>query len=115
MYFISSSEVDWFIDARGHEGLRPVGIVMANTIIPGRIIHPHVDWFPWATPRNKMEGSAAFLREVSKRYKLFIYADEESIPFWTRMTQYRILRRGCKVLEHFSMREHSMFFYTVGP
>ena len=115
MDFIGAAEMDWIIDARGHEGIRPVGLVMGNWIMPGRILHPHVDWFPWATPRNKMEGIAAFLRETSKRYKLFVYAADEAIPFYTRMTQYRILRRGCKVLDHFSMREHSMFFYTVGP
>ena len=112
---IGAVDYDWIIEARGTEGIRPVGLVLAHSFPDGRIVVPHVDWFPWATSRNIMEGSAVYLREVNKRFKIFIYSDEQSEPFWHRMVQYRILRRGCKVIDHFSRGDFSMFYYTRGP
>jgi len=106
---------DWIIEAKGDEGIRPVGLILAYAFPDGRIITPHVYWFPWATGRNKMEGSAVYLKEIGKRFKIFLHVDMESVPFWKRMVQYHILRQGCKVTEHYANGDDSMFFYTVGP
>jgi len=112
---ISGAAYDWIIEARGNEGIRPIGLVLANVMLAGRGIDPHVDWFPWATARNKFEGSAAFLREVHKQHKIFIFSDKESKPFWTRMCQYRILCKGCNVRDCYVRGETSTMYYTVGP
>lgn len=112
---IGSVQYEWIIDAKGVDGTRPVGLILADSRAAGRAIEPHVDWFPWATSRNCMEGSAAFLKHIGKRHKIFIYSDEPSIPFWERMIRYGILRRGCKIVDYFAMGEHTVFFYTAGP
>lgn len=106
---------DWIIEARGNEGLRPVGLILAKDWASGRGIEPHIDWFPWATPRNKFEGIATFLREVGKRLKIIVYTDAASEEFYIRMTRYRILRKGCRILDYYARGEHSLMFYTSGP
>lgn len=104
---------DWMLEARNEGGMRPVGIILASNF--GRGIEPFVQWFPWATPRNKIETTAMFLREVSSRFKIFVCAEESALKFWGAFTSYGLIRRGCKVLDYFSKGEHAMMFYTVGP
>jgi len=112
---LASADYDWIIEAKGADGLRPVGLVLALSVANGRGIEPHVAWFPWASGRNKMEGSAIFLREHARQFKVFIYACDADEPFWLRMTNYRILRKGCRIIDYYARGEHSMMFYTVGP
>lgn len=112
---IGSASYDWILEARGEEGNRPVGLILGTSLASGRAIEPFVQWFPWATTRNQMEGTAAFLREVSRRFKVFVFAEEASSDFWARFIHYGLIRRGCKVIDHFARGEHAMMFYTVGP
>ncbi len=112
---VGSVPYDWIIEAQGVDGLRPAGLVLAKDWAAGRGIEPHVDWFPWATPRNRFEGSAVFLREVGKQLKIVIYSDAESEAFWIRIMRYRMLRKGCRILNFFDKGKHSFMFYTVGP
>jgi len=111
---LARADYDWIVEARQNDNMRPVGVILAHALPDGRRIEPHVDWFPWATPRNKLEGLAAFLREVSKRFKILVYVEEREQNFWERLKQYRLLRHGCKVIDHFDRGEHAFFFYTVG-
>ena len=39
----------------------PVGVVAA--IVRGQNYEPHVEWFEWATPQNKLRGAVAFLQK----------------------------------------------------
>ena len=106
---------DWIIEAKGNTGPRPVALVLAGTVGAGRIIEPHVEWMPWATNRNKVEAVSTFLRDVGRSWKIFIFVDERNEPFWRRMVRYRILRRGCKVSDHFARGDDAWFYYTTGP
>lgn len=112
---LGAVDFDWIIDAKSENGMRPVGIVLGNFRAAGRGVEPHVEWFPWATPRNKLEGSATFLYEVGKRYKSFIYSTEDNTVFWDRVCLYRVLKRGCKIGEYFGPKEGAMMYYTPGP
>lgn len=112
---IASTDHDWILEARGNTGPRPVGLVLAANMGRGRAIEPHVDWFPWATGRNKVEASAVFLRDVSRNWKVFVFADAENAAFWHRMVRYRILRRGCKVPDYYARGDDAWMFYTMGP
>lgn len=114
---ILAAELDWIVEAPtpDNDGMRPVGLILAHACKDGRRIEPHIDWFPWASPRNKFEGIAAFLREVSRQYKILIYVEADQSKFWERLKNYRILVRGCRILDHYSRGEHAMFYYTVGP
>lgn len=115
MEFLGIADLDWIVEARHKEGIRPVGLVLAYAMLDGRRIEPHIDWFPWATPRNKLEGMAAYLRDVSKQYKILVYVKTDETLMWERLTKYRILCRACKIRDHYSRGEHAMHYYTAGP
>lgn len=111
---IESSDLAFMIDGPGEDGIRPIGIVLARIFAKGNAIEPHVDWFPWATGRNKMEGSATFLRQVKRQFKIFLFIDQPNLKFWERICQYRLLTKGCKVIDHYGPGEHAMMYYTTG-
>lgn len=102
---------DWIVESRFQEGIAPIGFFIAQS--RGEAIEPYVEWFPWATARNKIECAVAFLKEVSKQQKLIIFSREDYAGFWSRMVQYGVARRGCKVIDYFSRGEHALMFYTV--
>lgn len=109
---IASCPYDWILEAKGKEGIRPVGLVLGQNV--GRGIEPFVEWFPWATKRNQIEAAAAFLKEISPRFKIFVFADEPEDKFWGRFVRRGMIRRGCKVVDYFSRGEHALMFYTAG-
>ncbi len=109
---------DWILEAQGSDGLRPVGLILAQRVVTGKdvdrvVIEPFVEWFPWATPRNQIEATAAFLKYISKDLKIFVFAPEEATKFWTLFKRYGLVKQGCKVIDYFSRGEHAMLFYTV--
>ena len=109
---------DWIIEAPGDDGLQPVALMLGQKVMTSNetdreVIEPFVEWFPWATPRNQMEATAAFLKEASKQFKIFVFAKEDATRFWSRFVQYGLVRRGCKVFDYFSRGEHAMLYYTV--
>ena len=109
---------DWIVEAQGNDGLQPVGLVLGQKVITSvendcEVIEPFVEWFPWATNRNQLEATAVFLKEISKQFKIFVFAAEDAVPFWNRFVRYGLVKRGCKVVDYFSRGEHAMLFYTV--
>src|SRR3990167_4406600 len=73
---IAAASYDWMLEAKGEEGVRPVALILANKV--GRGLEPYVEWFPWATARNKLEATAVFLKEIAKQHKIFVFAEEQS-------------------------------------
>lgn len=110
---LAAAPYDWVLEAKGSEGVRPVGLVLG--FIVGRAVEPGIEWFPWATTRNQVEGTAAFIKEIGKTHKIMVFASEDTSKFWTKFTQHRMIRRGCKVVDYFSRGEHAMLYYTTGP
>lgn len=113
MEVIASAPYDWVLEAKGSEGVRPVGLVLG--FVAGRSVEPSIEWFPWATTRNQVEATAAFIKEISKIHKIMVFASEDVSKFWAKFTQYRMIRRGCKVIDYFGRGHHAMMFYTTGP
>jgi len=112
---LASVDFGWVIEAQGEEGLRPVGVVLGQSRAAGRGVEPHVDWFPWATTRNRLEGIAVFLRDVSKQLKIFVFAEEGDTRFWSWYNKRRMLVGGGRVIDYFSRGEHAYLYYTAGP
>lgn len=70
---------------------RPAGIALAT--FAGRRMEPHVDWFPWATKRNKVECAIRFFIEMRKDYKVLIFATAADQGFFDVMCRYGVIRR----------------------
>ena len=56
---------------------------------------PHVIWFDWATPRNIIESTVNFLKDLVKDGNVVIFSEKENMFFFSHMARYGILdRRG---------------------
>ena len=107
-YFSQMSEV-FMLEAVTSNGKIPVGIV--STLVFSRT-EPHVDWFPWASSRNKLETVALFLSKMRNR-SLLVWAEESEVDFYTRIAQYGVLRRVGKLIKFKNDKDH-MLFQTRG-
>ena len=69
---------------------KPVGLIVG--LVKESIMEPHVDWFPWATPRQKLETIVRFINEMRMMYVLLVTAREEDWGFFDHIKRYGILR-----------------------
>ena len=113
--WMETVDLDWMLEAEHKGKVRPVGLVLGEFRIGGRGIEPHVDWFPWCTPRIRVEAAAHFLREIRKEYKVFVYSEPKDASFWMRLKKYRLIQSGCKIPDYFGPGEDAQMFYTQGP
>ena len=112
---LGAVEFDWVFEVRTDKGLRPVGLVTAQSRFAGRAIKPHVDWFPWASPRNRLECGIQFVKEIGREVKIFLYIKEKDDKLWNRVWQYKVLKKGCKIHDCYASGEDAMMYYTPGP
>ena len=87
-YYILTAKTSAF---KSLDGQVPVGLVQTNPK-DHRMI-PRIMWFPWASPRNKIEATVRFLDDHRKEKLILIFDDEKSHQFFVRMAQYGILKR----------------------
>jgi hypothetical protein len=66
----------------------PVGVVGALT--NGYLYQPHVEWFPWATPKNKLRASVMFFQKF--RYRdlgvIRVHTIEPYVSFFKKLKKY---------------------------
>lgn len=56
-------------------------------------VQPNIEWFPWASNRNKVEGVVKlilYLRDISP---VILWSKDESRKFFTHISKYGIMRR----------------------
>ncbi len=106
---VGSVDHEWVLESNRELA----GVVLAREVCAGRSIEAQVDWFPWATPRQKLEAIGGFFREATKHFQVFVVSRPEHRAFWLRFCRYRLLRNGCTVVNHFGPGEHAYFFYTA--
>lgn len=68
----------------------PVGLVVGH--ISGNRMEPHVFWFPEATPRNRIECSLLWLKDMKSRYRLFIFVGQGDWKFFDHLCKYGVIR-----------------------
>lgn len=73
------------------DGQVPVALVDTNPEDHRMVLR--VMWFPWASPRNRIEATVRFLDDHRKERLILIFDDEKSHRFFIRMAQYGILKR----------------------
>jgi hypothetical protein len=70
------------------QGRGPVGVIGAKT--NGYLYEPHIEWFSWATPKNKIRVAVSFFQKF--RYRALgvirVHALEDSAPFFRRLKKY---------------------------
>lgn len=94
-------------------GIQPVGIVAAG--ITEHRMEPHVIWFPWASPRNRLEAAVAFLNEMRKTWQVVIFARPENAGpkgLFTVLCKYAVLRPVGTFYRWFGDGEKAMIYQT---
>lgn len=99
----------WLISADTREGFRPAGAIFgavaplgAYMVIVGGV------WFPWATKRNVLEGTVAFLNTVRKLPVVW-YATEEHKRLYEVCCMHGIVRRVGTSFVVFPGREAAVY------
>jgi len=94
----------------------PLGLVM--TIVTAGGDHApsassHVQWFPEASPRNKLECAAKFLVDLKENVNVSITAAEPDWPFYAHLCDYGILRPVGKYRKWFTNGGDAMLYQAV--
>lgn len=86
----------------------PVGLIVIN-FMQGAA-WPLINWFSWATPRNKIEASVVFLEELQRESPIMIMGDDKTTKFLSHLGRYGLLSRS-KVLKDFHDGERRYLHY----
>lgn len=79
--------------AKRRDTVEPVGLIGAE--YQYSYLQPHVEWFAWASDRNKVETIVKFLADLDE--PAMIWTRTEEAPFWRRMGHYGVLKQGCEL------------------
>lgn len=77
---------------------KPCGLILGFYSHPEPRLSPFmivgdIIWFPWATPRNRIECAVKFFSEIRKTIPMVEYANEKARPFFEMMAKHGIIRR----------------------
>lgn len=85
--YSSGGEV-FLLWAPTEHGRSPVGVVSVEYVQDAA--WPHVIWFPWASPRNRLECALRFLVDMKKDLSVIVRTEEDRL--YKRLSQYGVLR-----------------------
>lgn len=95
----------FLLETETKRGKIPVGLVSLVTT-NGSV--PHVDWFPWASARNKIEAITCFFSKMRNR-PMLVWVRDIDIKFYTHVSKYGVLRRIGKVYKFGSDNDYMLF------
>lgn len=85
-------DVAWILTAPNQKGPEtPVGFMAA--FVRGQVMEPHVDWFPWATSRNKLETMLHFFNTFRHQFWIMAFVEMKDRPFFDKLKDYGVLWR----------------------
>lgn len=106
------------LTARHDGGRRPVGLILARIAEEPDMaprIEPHLLWFPWATPRNKLETSVKWLAEMRLKYLVLIMTPLKDKIFFTHLCRHGVLRVIGKIHFLFGEDDDGMAYQSTRP
>lgn len=78
-----------------------------------RRIQPQVFWFPWASPRNKLEATLRFIDEARRGEKLVLwYVRERDEKFFRHLAFYGMMRFCGRVDSYFDDGKPALLFFS---
>lgn len=94
------------IVAPTQNGIIPTGLVTYKIDDVMGAIEPHLEWFKWATRRNKIEGTVRGILSLKEKAPLIIKTSIKNAEFYTHISRYGILRR---VGNFYGEQTHAIF------
>jgi hypothetical protein len=71
---------------------RPLGAIFAISMGEFSVL-TDLQWWPWTTPRNKVEATVSFLNKVKNEFLLLFYSDMKSKRFFEYVALHGIIRK----------------------
>lgn len=91
-YVLNGGFSAWALIANSPKGHMPVGLVLGEmrrrALMLGGIV-----WFPWASPRNKLEATLTFLNGMRDDLVILEWAPFEQRKSWEHICRYGVMRR----------------------
>ena len=75
-------------------------------------MEPHIEWFPWATPRNRLEAALEFLDGLRKQGKTALITTVvggEAERFHNRICRYGVTRFVGKIKGYFNGDDANLY------
>lgn len=88
----------WTLFAETKKGFIPVCFAVAFLMHPDPRIAPcmildQLVWFPWATPRSRVEGAVNFFNQMRNEIPMLTFAREQTKKFVEVLMRHGVLRR----------------------
>lgn len=103
----------FILEAPTSRGPAPVGLITAEA--DGNRLTPHVDWFQWASSRNKVETILQFLNETRRTWQVLIMSSPDNKGFFEVMVKYAVLRKAGTLLGWGDDGSTTSLFQTIRP
>jgi hypothetical protein len=87
-FVLSSAHAAWSIMANG----RVIGLAMGQFVGPLMIITA-INWFPWASRRNIVEGTVHLFNSIRKQFPVIGMANDEHRPLYEACCMHGIMKR----------------------
>jgi hypothetical protein len=110
-----NGEITILVGKTAH-GQIPLGLVITVLAVGGDhapCASSHVQWFPEASARNKLECGARFLVDLKETVNVSISAAERDWPFYAHLCKYGILRPVGKYRKWFMDGGDAMLYQAV--
>ena len=78
-----------------------------------RHIFPKVIWFPWCSPRNKLEACLAFINEArlgDRQVLWFVQDNKQNERFMRQLCLYGMMKRCCVVEDYYNKGKNALFY-----
>ena len=90
---------------------RPIGFMIAYSA--GAALEPHVLWFPWSSPRNRLEAVMQWLNEARKRSGVIVFVQDEDKRLYERLEDFKVLRRAGTLFGYWGNGKPALLFETI--
>lgn len=77
-------------------------------------VYPHVDWFPEASARNKIECIVHYLQEIKRVIHANVVSRPEDVHFFDHICKYGLLRRVGTLRKYHPDGANAELYETVG-
>lgn len=91
-FVLTNVHAAWVILTQTKNGFIPVGMVLGQWMLSFVLISD-IEWFPWATCRNIVEGTVYFFNNLRKQFPVMGFANDEHRPLYEACAMHGIMHR----------------------
>lgn len=91
-FVLANAHAAWTVLAETKKGFMPIGLALGQWG-PAFMIIGNIEWFPWASRRNIVEGTVYLFNKLRKEFPVIGFAREEHKPLYEACLMHGIMHR----------------------